>query len=351
MGLPAVQMETLLIRQGDVTVLLKEFGGDKIMDMVIERLDLAFRLSAETDCHTPARDGFVRPQVAGVLEWMTHHQRGDAVTIKSVAYSPRNPVRHELPTITGVVARFDDETGCLTALTDGIFLTAVRTGAASAIASRLLAEPNSRVLGLVGAGAQAVTQAHAMSRVFPLTRILVHDTDPAHAASFAGRVGFLGLDVRVVSLTELEAASDIICTATSVEVNAGPVIQGVNLTDHVHINAIGADLPGKIEVPVHVLRNALVVPDHIEQARREGECQQLPDVDMEFTLSDLCRQPDIAQAYRGRRTVFDSTGFALEDHVALDVVLELATAAGVGQSVRLEYLPSDVLDPYCDSTR
>ncbi|MEV7796372.1 hypothetical protein AB0O68_30980 [Streptomyces sp. NPDC087512] len=226
---------------------------------------------------------------------MPHHDPGRSITIKTVAYTPSNPSTYQLPTIIGSLTRYDDVTGSLLAVCDGILPTSIRTGAASAIASRLLARPDSRVLGLVDAGTQAATQAHVFSRVFPLEQILVYDIEPAHAASFSDRVDLLDLDIRVVELAELETAADIICTVTS-----------------------GADLIGKFEVPVPVLKSALVTPDHRAQALREGECQQLDEADLGPDLMALCADPETASRYRdsvrsstrrasGRRTTWPST--------------------------------------------
>ena len=124
-----------------------------------------------------------------------------------------------------------------------------------------------------GHGAQAVTQLHAISRVFTLDRVLVYDTNPDAMHSFARRTAFLGLDVRPASLVDVETQSDIVCTATSVAVGAGPVISGHAMKPHVHINAVGSDLPGKTELPLSLLRRSLVCPDYPAQARVEGSTQ------------------------------------------------------------------------------
>ncbi|MER7765583.1 ornithine cyclodeaminase family protein [Kitasatospora sp. NPDC096140] len=339
-------METVVLTRQHIAKIVKEKGFDHFMDRMISRLGEAFRAGGHGGV-TPAREGFLRgPGDTAIIEWMPHHRPGDSVTIKTVGYTPYNPEEHRLPTIIGSMTRYDDVTGRLLAVCDGILPTAIRTGAASAIASRLLARPDSRVLGLVGAGAQAVTQAHALSRVFPLERIVVHDIDPAHARSFAERVEFLGLDVRVAPVAEIEASADIICTVTSVAVGGGPVLLGEHLLPHAHVNAIGADLIGKFEVPLHVLRSAFVTADHRGQALREGECQQLAEGDLGPDLMELCADPALAEAHRDGLTVFDSTGFALEDHVAFDVLLELAAEGGMGDHVQIEHLPEDALNPY-----
>ncbi|GAA1964906.1 ornithine cyclodeaminase family protein [Kitasatospora viridis] len=342
-----IPTETLLLSSADIHRLVLEVGRDRFMDRMIERLESAFRTAAPDGSGTPPRAGFTTgTERTGVLEWMPHHEPGLAATVKLVSYAPANPVRHGLPTILGTLLRIDDETGHLVAVADAALPTAIRTGAASAVATRLLARPDSATVGLVGAGAQAVTQLHALSRVLDIREVLVHDTDPVHRRSFPQRASFLGLPVREAEPAELEAAADVICTATSVEVGAGPVLRGDRLKDHLHINAVGADLPGKVEVPLPVLRAAYVSPDHLGQARREGECQRLDEREIGATLPELLRAPQLARGLRDSRTVFDSTGFALEDHVALDVLIALAELHGVGERVRLEAGPADPLDPY-----
>ncbi|MFE0765071.1 hypothetical protein [Streptomyces smyrnaeus] len=147
-----------------------------------------------------------------------------------------------------------------------------------------------------------------------------------------------------MELAELETAADIICTVTPVGVGDGPVPSGANLRPHVHINAIGADLIGKFEVPVPVLE--VGVPDHLAQALRKAERQQLEEGNVGTDLTTLYADPETAARHRDGVTVFDSTRFGLEDHVALDVLLELAEEASIGDRVQIEHLPHDTLNPY-----
>ncbi|MEU9129822.1 ornithine cyclodeaminase family protein [Kitasatospora sp. NPDC048540] len=342
-------MKTWVLSERDVAQVVERVGRDAVMDRVIDRLAEGLaEVGRGRRALSPQRGGFVRAEpVPGIWEWMPHREPGDSITLKTVGYSPGNPGRFGLPTILGTVARFDDTTGSLTALIDGVLLTAIRTGAASAVASRLLAAPDSRVVGLIGAGAQAVTQLHALTRVFPVERVLVHDTDPVHAASLADRVAFLGLDVRVAVPELIAASADIICTATTVAVDGPPVLPAHAATrPHLHVNAIGADLVGKTELPVDLLRRAYVSPDHPEQARHEGECQRLAEDEIGLSLGELCADPSLARDLRGRPTVFDSTGFALEDHLAMEVLLEMAAEHDLGLRLQIEHHPADALDPY-----
>jgi ornithine cyclodeaminase/alanine dehydrogenase-like protein (mu-crystallin family) len=341
-------MSTWVITPHDVTEILDRVGRDAVMDRVIDRLDEGMReVGMGRRALSPLRGGFVRDEpVIGVWEWMPHRDPGDGITLKTVGYSPANPTRFGLPTILGTLLRFDDHTGSLTALVDGGILTAVRTGAASAVAARLLADPAAETVGIIGAGAQSVTQLHALTRVRPIRTALVFDPDPARTASFADRVAFLPVEVRPTAPEAIAAAADILVTATSVAPGAGPVLPDVPVREHLHVNAVGADLVGKTELPPGLLRRSHVVADHPEQARREGESQQLPAGRLPAGIAELCARPELAHALRGRPTVYDSTGFALQDHLAMEVVLELAAEHDLGRRVQLEHHPVDAADPY-----
>jgi ornithine cyclodeaminase/alanine dehydrogenase-like protein (mu-crystallin family) len=272
-------------------------------------------------------------------------RRGQSVVIKLVGYHPANP-RRRLATVQASILRIETASGRLNAMVEGSFATALRTGAASAIATRLCSAPDSRVVGLVGCGAQAVTQLHALSRVMSIDDVLFYDTDPVAMASLAQRVAFLGLRCRGANLREIERGSDVLCTATSVEVGAGPVIGGCELQPHVHVNAVGADLPGKIELPLALLKNSFVVADFPAQARLEGECQQLDPSDMGPALHEVVKDPALAARHRLRRTVFDSTGFALEDEAVAEVLIDHARARGIGLRLDLNASEIDPRDPY-----
>lgn len=340
-------MGTLVLQGNDIAEIVRRVGRDKLMDSMITRLSAGFESLGRREIGSPPqRDGFQRGSELGVIEWMPYHDVGRSVTIKTVSYTPANFELHNLPTILGTIARFDDETGSLTAISDGVIATAIRTGAASAVASRLLASPHSSTVGLVGVGAQAVTQLHALSRTFDISKVLISDKELENARSFRQRVRFLGLDIKIASPAEIAESADIICTATTIGVGGGPVIPDIPMLEHVHINAVGADLPGKTELPIKLLERSLVCPDHLEQALQEGECQQLKRDAIGPDLPTLCATPLLAEQARYRSTVFDSTGTAIEDHIAFDLLLEFAKEHGLGTVLDIEYHPMDVLDPY-----
>jgi L-lysine cyclodeaminase len=336
----------LLITQQDLARVIHAVGIDALMDETILALESTFADPAGLEVRT--RDGFtLHNRRDGVLEWMPAMRPDHTATLKVVAYNPDNPTARGLPTIMASNCVYDCRTGGLVAVVDGVFATALRTGAASAVATRHLARPGSSVLGLVGCGAQAVTQLHALSRVLRLERVLVHDTDPVALDSFARRVAFTGLRIEPTDRDALEEQADVVCTATSVEPGKGPVIRGDprRMRPGVHVNAVGSDLPGKTELPRDLLDAAVVVPDFLPQALVEGECQQL---DREAIGPSL---PEVVAGGSGpslwdRITVFDSTGFALEDHVVTEIILEHARRIGAGSPLPLFTGTDDALNPY-----
>jgi ornithine cyclodeaminase/alanine dehydrogenase-like protein (mu-crystallin family) len=321
------------------------------MDQLIDQLETTLLDFDAQRIEVPARSGFYyqNPQL-GLMEWMPVFRKEEAVLMKMVGYHPANPVQNHLPTILSTYSLYSPLTGSFLAIADGTFLTALRTGAASAIASRRLAKPDSRVLGLIGAGAQAMSQLHALNRHFPLERVLVHDINPAAAHSFAARIAPLELgplEIEVTDPRSLLAVSDIVCTATSVDLGAGPVIPtDADRRPWLHFNAVGSDLPGKTELPLSLLREALVIPDFLRQAENEGECQQLQPEEIGPELSEIIQKPELVRGARERLTVFDSTGYALEDLLAMTLVVELALKHRIGNWIQFEAASSDPLNPY-----
>lgn len=340
-------MDTLLLNKDHIATIVQQVGLNQIMDDITRELCHAFAAYDEAVVDIQTRDGFIYTDPApSLLEWMPAAIKGETAVVKMVGYNPANPLRKELPTIVSTLHMYDLNTGHLAALCDGTLLTAIRTGAASALASRFLAQPDSHVVGLIGCGAQSVTQLHALSRHFEIERVLAYDVEPAASSSFAHRVAFLGLDVSVVDRATLEADAHIICTATSVAPGEGPVLNHERLHPAVHINAVGADMPGKTEMPLALLKSAHVCPDYLPQAVLEGECQRLAAEQIGPSLIDLAKTPNAYASLRNEQTVFDSTGFALEDMVAMRQMLDYAKELGLGQSVAVESMAYDALNPY-----
>lgn len=341
---------TLVIGRDDVAAVIAAVGLDRLMDQMIEALTHAMVTFDASATQVRTRDGFhyAEPDI-GLIEWMPVMQSGESTTIKVVGYHPGNPKSRQLPTILATISVYDTGTGHLRGVVDGTFLTALRTGAASAVASRALARPSSRCLGMVGCGAQSVTQIHAMVRTFPIEQVLVYDNEPAAVASLPQRIGrFLppGVEVKAVPLELLMQTADIVCTATSIGIGEGPLFQDLPTKPWLHVNAVGSDFAGKYELPVELLRRALVSPDVLDQAVMEGECQVLAAEEIGPTLAHVAAHTESYRSWQDALTVFDSTGWALEDQVAARILMEHAARLGLGTSIAIEDIGTDPLDPY-----
>jgi len=342
--------KTLVLSSSDIEEIVNDIGIDEVMDTLIDRMTLAFIKYDPAQTIIPIRSGFnyIEPNT-GLIEWMPlFNKKENQVVMKMVGYHPDNPADFKLPTIVSTISSYDTRTGHLVGLMDGVFLTALRTGAASAMASRILGHPESAVLGLIGCGAQSITQLHAISRLFDLKKVLFYDNDPATSDSFIERAAMLNLKTEFIpmSIDLLVEQSDIITTATSLGVGEGPLFSNLNTKKHLHINAVGSDFPGKTELPIDLLKDSCVVPDFKEQAIKEGECQQMDLADIGPEFFECIQNKEKYQALKNQRTVFDSTGLPLEDQVVMDLFLEYAEQLGLGYSMSIEKLSKDAKSPY-----
>ncbi len=343
-------MRTRLLRGEDLRSIVSEIGLDALLDALIAELREALETYDAKATATFDRTGFhyVEPRL-GLLEWMPAMASGRVVSIKTVGYHPENPARAGIPSVLATVSVYDCSSGQLLGIVEGTTLTALRTGAASAVATEILAVDAPISLGLVGAGAQAVTQAHAISRVRRVDRILAYDVDPETLASLPRRLAFLDLPIEIVEAEDrdrLRSDVDVLCTATSVGIGAGPVVEDGDHRAWLHVNAVGADFAGKLELPQELLRRSLVCPDVRAQCIAEGECQQLAVEEIGPNLAELVQGAARFANARDALSVFDSTGWALEDLVAADLVLRWADRLGCGEHVDLQSIGRDPFDPY-----
>jgi ornithine cyclodeaminase/alanine dehydrogenase len=215
---------------------------------------------------------------------------------------------------------------------DATLLTAVRTGAAAAVASRALARPAPRTIGFVGSGVQARTMLAAHVAVYgDALEIVASDSDPEAAARFAGEAGG-----RVASVEEA-AGCDIVNTSTPGRV---PVVARAWVQPGAHINAMGADAPGKQELTTElVLASKIVIDDH-HQATHSGEINvplhtgALSEASLHGTLGDVLTKR-IAARTGDEITLFDSTGLAIQDVALAWVLYQAARQRGVGTLISL----------------
>ncbi|HEY7568580.1 MAG TPA: ornithine cyclodeaminase family protein [Gemmatimonadaceae bacterium] len=245
-----------------------------------------------------------------------------------------------LPTIQGVIALFELESGRPLALLDSIEITILRTAAASAVAARRLALADARRVTICGCGVQGRSHLRALAIVRPLTHAYAIDADPARAATFASELSTaLGFAVTPnVDLSRAVADSDVCVTSTP---SRRPIFHAGLLKPGLFIAAVGADNPEKQEIEPAALAKSNVVVDLLEQAASIGDLHHAIDAGV-MRASDV--HAELGQVLAGLRPgrtsddetfVFDSTGTALQDVAAAAVVYERAIRAGCGTTVEL----------------
>jgi alanine dehydrogenase len=232
---------------------------------------------------------------------------------------------------------YSSSEGRLKAMIEADLFGQLRTGAASGLATKLMANPDARTLGMIGVGRQSRTQAVAVCAVRPIKRVNVFARTPESRESYARSLEKeLGVEVRPAPSAEAcVAEADVVVTITK---SAEPVCRAAWLAKGVHVNAAGANSGDRRELDGEtVLRAAVKITDHVEQARLEaGEFRDLVAAEM-LDWSDVRELGEVVTGkIKGRTspsdlTLFKSLGIALEDVAFGELVYQRALAAGVGK--------------------
>lgn len=312
-------MSTLLLTRADTQELMT-------MADVLHAVEQAFSDFASNRASMPSKVYLTLPD--GDFRAMPAQIPG-AAGLKWVNVHPGN-CRRNLPTVMAIIIYSDPKTGYPLAIMDATEITAYRTGAAAAIASKYLARKDAKTLGLVGAGKQAQTQLLAHAELFRFEEIMVYDSSAEAAAHF--KALFPGFPITRASL-EKTAGADIVCTLTPV---SSPIIRRNWIKPGAHINAVGADAPGKQELDPAILDVACVVVDDIEQSIHAGELN-VPVTTGIYkhdriygTLGELTSGQKPGRTSHRDITVFDSTGLAVQDVATAKIVFNRALERGIG---------------------
>ena len=260
---------------------------------------------------------------------------GHICGVKWNANFPENP-RHGRLAIRGKLLLNDPDTGRELADMDATYITKYRTGAAGALAVRHLARADATRLGLVGAGGQAHTQVEAILKVRPFRKITVYSRTMPHAVAFRDElVKKHGLEVTVAATEEAAVAGqDILVTTTP---STRPHVRREWVEPGTHINAVGADSPGKQELDPAILKTAQVVVDDLAQTREIGEIN-VPLRRGEFTVDQV--YGTLGEIVAGKKpgridpreiTVFDATGLAIQDLSLGFALYHLAREQSLGE--------------------
>lgn len=265
-------------------------------------------------------------------------------TYKYVNGHPNNP-RHNKLNVVAIGMLADVATGYPLLLTEMTLLTALRTAATSALASQYLARKDSKILAIIGCGAQSEFQVLAHQALGNFTEIRYFDLDPAAMQRFAKHMQSSGLQLKPMpdARFTIEQA-DVIITATAAQ-GKQMVLQQEWLEPGQHISAIGGDSPGKTELDPEILKHSTVVIEYFPQTQHEGEIQNLGEQAQKYVHAELWEV--ISGKKAGRQTaqeitVFDGVGFALEDFSTLRLCQQLAQDYQLGKSVNM--IPDQIVD-------
>ena len=308
----------------------------------IDAMRKAFGLLAGGEVDMPQRTAIEIPKHDAVTLVMPAYVHvGNRLGAKLVSVFPNNRGL-DLPTIHAVVILLNAATGQPAALLEGTALTAIRTGAASGLATDLLARRDASTLAILGSGAQARTQLEAVCCVRSIERVFVYSRTRAHAEQFAADMaGKNGAPASIeVSASAQEAclAADVVCAATS---STTPVLYATDVRPGTHINAIGSYTPAMREIDSELVRGSTVFVDQRQAALAEaGEVIDCVE-DGSLTESDLTELGEVVNGARpGRKTVeqitlFKSVGLAVQDVAAAQQALTAALQRKLGAVVNL----------------
>lgn len=308
----------------------------------IHAVERAFRLLGEEQAQAPAWCGLH-------VEGGTFHVKAAAMddevggrwfAAKVNANVPDNPRQRALPTIQGAVLLMDAVTGEPRALMDSAALTAQRTAAATAVAVRWLARPESATVTLVGCGVQGRAHLGFLEAVMPgLRRVRLYDPDAEALRAGLDAASARGLPAETVDdLAAACRASDVCITCTP---SRRPLLDAGDVSPGAFIAGVGADNEEKHELAPALLARATVIADVLAQ------CERMGDLHHAIAAGSMRREDvraELGAVVAGRRpgrtspaevVVFDSTGMALQDVAAAVVVYERAVAAGRGTTVSL----------------
>jgi len=313
----------------------------RVLDMrdCMNVVEKAFAELASGTAVLPLRIGIAPPD--GVSLYMPAYlKQMGALACKVVTVYKNNPTRHNLPTIIGKVLLQDPATGEVTCIMDGGYLTAVRTGAVSGLATKYLARTDKgQVAAIVGAGVQAKMQLWAMATTRELSRAYVYDVSADALSAFIPEMSAkLRLEILPAdSPAQMLAVADIVCTASS---SSTPLFDGSLVRPGTHINGIGSHSPNARELDTAIIQRSRVVVDSVEACLKEAGDIMIPL--QEGAISQAHIQTELGDVVLGRKpartdaqeiTLFKSVGLAIQDAAAAQLVYERARQAGVGQNV------------------
>lgn len=310
----------LLIPLDKVLFLTKE-ETESCVEMweVMEAVEWAFAQKGKGSVQMPAKNYVFFDKYDGDFRVMPAYlEETDVAGVKIVNVHPKNRELFKLPSVMAVVLMMDPRNGLIYSIMNGTHLTALRTGASGGIAIKYLARKNSEIMGLIGAGIQARTQLEAAFHAIHLRKCFVYDIVKAAAESFKEKME-KKLEVEIVVVDEPRKAVEKVDVLATVTPARSPVVKDEWIGKGTHINAIGADAPGKQELESTLLKRAKIVIDDWEQAIHSGEVNVpllkgiIKENAIYAELGDIIVGKKLGRENDEEITIFDSTGLAIQD--------------------------------------
>ena len=240
-----------------------------------------------------------------------------------------------IPTVMAFGFLCEMETGAPLLMSELTLTTALRTAAMSSLAASVLARPDSKVMALIGNGAQSEFQVLGFHKLVGIDTVRLFDIDPDATARLVRNLSGTGITfVACSSAAEACEGADIITTITADKKNA-VIITDDMVKPGVHINAVGGDSPGKTELDPAIVERATVFIEFEPQTRIEGEIQNMPADSPVTAFWHVLTAQAPGRTSADQITLFDSVGFALEDMSALRYMLDQATERGIGTPMDL----------------
>ena len=313
----------LVLREKDVRLLLS-------MPDTVEVLEQAFTALAQNNALNRPRTRLVLAN--GVL----HMLSAAAPSLGVLGFKAYTTFREG---VRCVVMLFSAQNGQLLAIIEADWLGCMRTGGASAVATKYLARPDAKLVGLIGAGNQAITQLMGVCAVRQISGVYVYGRRPHECAIFCDEMTRL-LNIAVKPVTTAQQAveaADILVTATT---SPDPVLRGEWLKAGCHINAIGSNWAQRRELDVSTLQlSSLIVTDSREQARIEAGDLIIPANEGLFDWNEVYNLADVIVGYAPQRelpddiTLYKGIGIALEDIATAEHVFRLAVSQNIGEEL------------------
>ena len=324
---------TLILNKSDVISVLT-------MKDCMDAMEKAFSELTSGTAVLPLRTAIAPPD--GLSLYMPAYlKKMDALACKVVTVYKNNPLKYNLPTTIGKVLLQDPATGDVICIMNGGYLTAVRTGAASGVATKYLArKEDGQVAGIFGAGVQAKMQLWAIAEARKLSRAIVYDISEGAVDAFIKELSNkLNLEIIHAASPDEVLKADIICTATS---SATPLFDGNKVKEGTHINGIGSHTPGARELDTAIVKRSKFIGDSREACFKEAgdiiiplNAGEIPESHFYAELGEIITGKKPARENDSEITIFKSNGLAIQDAATARLVYEKAVSGGIGVKIEI----------------